>query len=58
MEARISGARGSLGRSAEDGRDVPVHAEHFCIAHGFAPPPLLFPSVDPAQFHTPMSIKF
>ena len=26
-------------------------------AHGFAPPPLLFPPVDPSQFHTPMSIK-
>jgi hypothetical protein len=26
-------------------------------AHGFAPPPSLFPSVDPAQFHTPVSIK-
>jgi hypothetical protein len=26
-------------------------------AHGFAPPPPLFPTVDPAQFHTPMSIK-
>jgi hypothetical protein len=25
--------------------------------HGFAPPPPLFPTVDPAQFHTPMSIK-
>jgi hypothetical protein len=26
-------------------------------AHGFAPPPSLFPPVDPAQFHTPVSIK-
>jgi hypothetical protein len=26
-------------------------------AHGFAPPPPLFPPVDPAQFHTPVSIK-
>jgi hypothetical protein len=26
-------------------------------AKGFAPPPLLFPIVDPAQFHTPVSIK-
>jgi hypothetical protein len=26
-------------------------------AHDFAPPPLLFPPVDPAQFHTPVSIK-
>jgi hypothetical protein len=26
-------------------------------AQGFAPPPPLFPLVDPAQFHTPVSIK-
>jgi hypothetical protein len=26
-------------------------------AQGFAPPPPLFPPVDPAQFHTPVSIK-
>jgi hypothetical protein len=26
-------------------------------AQGFAPPPLWFPTVDPNQFHTPMSIK-
>jgi hypothetical protein len=24
---------------------------------GFAPPPSLFPAADPAQFHTPVSIK-
>jgi hypothetical protein len=26
-------------------------------AQGFAPPPSLFPTVDPAEFHTPVSIK-
>jgi hypothetical protein len=26
-------------------------------AHGFAPPPPLFRIVDPAQFHTPISMK-
>jgi hypothetical protein len=26
-------------------------------AQGFAPPPPLFPAVDPAPFHTPVSIK-
>jgi hypothetical protein len=26
-------------------------------AQGFAPPPPLFPAVDPALFHTPVSIK-
>jgi hypothetical protein len=24
---------------------------------GFAPPPSLFPTIDPALFHTPVSIK-
>jgi hypothetical protein len=50
------GTGGSLGRSEEDGGDVLVHAD-LGTAHGFAPPPLLFPPVDPFQFHTPMSIK-
>jgi hypothetical protein len=27
------------------------------VAQGFAPPPLLFPPADLAQFHTPVSIK-
>jgi hypothetical protein len=27
------------------------------VTYGFAPPPLLFPPDDPAQFHTPISIK-
>jgi hypothetical protein len=26
-------------------------------AQGFAPPPPLFPTFDPAMFHTPVSIK-
>jgi hypothetical protein len=26
-------------------------------AQGFAPPPPLFPTIDPALFHTPVSIK-
>jgi hypothetical protein len=26
-------------------------------AHGFAPPSLLFPPVEPAQFHSPVSFK-
>ena len=44
---------GSLGRSAEDDRDVPVQV----VVHSFAPPPLLFPPTDLAQFHTLVSIK-
>jgi hypothetical protein len=45
------GAGGPPGRSAEDDRDVPIHAQDF------DPPPPLFPIVDPAFFHTPVSIK-
>jgi hypothetical protein len=33
------------------------YMQSFGASHGFAPPPLFFPLVDPAQFHTPMSIK-
>jgi hypothetical protein len=50
------GAGGPPGRSAEDGGDVPIHAEPWRRT-GFAPPPPLFPTVDPAFFHTPVSIK-
>jgi hypothetical protein len=47
---------GPLGRSAEDGRDIPVHAEPwrrtwFCSTTFIVPP------VDSTQFHTPLSIK-
>jgi hypothetical protein len=33
------------------------YMQSLAAAHGFAPPPLLFPPVDPTQFHTPVSIK-
>jgi hypothetical protein len=33
------------------------YMQSFSAAHGFIPPPLLFPPVDPAQFHTHASIK-
>jgi hypothetical protein len=33
------------------------YMESLGTAQGFAPPPPLFPTVDPALFHTPMSIK-
>jgi hypothetical protein len=48
-------AGGPPGRLAEDGGDVLVQS--FGAAQGFAPPPPLFPTMDPALFHTPMSIK-
>jgi hypothetical protein len=31
--------------------------ERLSVTSGFAPPPLLFPAADPAQFHTLASIK-
>jgi hypothetical protein len=33
------------------------YMQSFGAAHGFAPPPLLFPPVDSAQFYTHVSIK-
>jgi hypothetical protein len=37
--------------------DMFHYMQSLSAAHGFAPPPLLFPPVDPSQFHTPASIK-
>jgi hypothetical protein len=33
------------------------YMQSLATAQGFAPPPPLFPPADPAQFHTPVSIK-
>jgi hypothetical protein len=33
------------------------YMQSLSAAQGFAPPPLLFPGIDPAIFHTPVSIK-
>jgi hypothetical protein len=33
------------------------YMESLGAAQGFAPPPPLFPTLDPAMFHTPVSIK-
>jgi hypothetical protein len=33
------------------------YMQSLVAAQGFAPPPPLFPTLDPAQFHTPVSIK-
>jgi hypothetical protein len=37
--------------------DMFQYMQSLSAAHGFAPPPLLFLAVDPAMFHTPVSIK-
>jgi hypothetical protein len=55
------GAGDSLGRLAEDGRDVSVHTEDgrdvSVTRHSLSYIPPLFPTANPAQFHTPVSIK-
>jgi hypothetical protein len=54
MEARIMAER-----AATDQRmaDMFQYMQSLSAAQGFAPPPPLFPAVDPAMFHTPVSIK-
>jgi hypothetical protein len=47
---------GSLGGSAEDDRDVLVHAKPWRPIW-FSPPPLLFSIAEPPQFSTSMSMK-
>jgi hypothetical protein len=37
--------------------DMFQYMQSLSASQGFAPPPPLFPAVDPAVFHTPMSIK-
>jgi hypothetical protein len=46
-------------RAATDQRmaDMFQYMQSLSAAQGFTPPPLLFPAVDPAVFHTPVSIK-
>jgi hypothetical protein len=33
------------------------YMQSLAAAQGYAPPPPLFPTIDPALFHTPVSIK-
>jgi hypothetical protein len=47
---------GSLSGSADDDRDVLVHAEPW-RGTGSVPPPLLFPPANSAQLYTPMNVK-
>jgi hypothetical protein len=54
MEARIMAER-----AATDQRmaDMFQYMQRIRGSQGFAPPPPLFLAVDPAVFHTPVSIK-
>jgi hypothetical protein len=57
MEARMMVERES--RLADQQRMAEMFQYMWCLgaAQGFAPPPPLFPTVDPTLFHTPVSIK-
>ena len=61
MEARIMAEREAEreARLAADQRMTEMfqYMQSLGAAQGFAPPPPLFPAVDPALFHTPVSIK-
>jgi hypothetical protein len=61
MEARMMAEQEveRLARETDHQRMVEMfqYMQSLGAAQGFAPPPLLFPAVDPALFHTPVSIK-
>jgi hypothetical protein len=61
MEARMMAEREAEreARLAADQRMAEMfqYMQSLGAAQGFAPPPPLFPAVDPAQFHNPVSIK-
>jgi hypothetical protein len=61
MEARIMVEREAerAARLADQQRMAEMfqYMQSLGAAQGFAPSPPLFPTIDPALFHTPMSIK-
>jgi hypothetical protein len=57
MEARMIAEREAHFTDQQRMADMFHYMQSLGAAHGFTPPPLLFPPVDPAQFHTPISIK-
>jgi hypothetical protein len=58
MEARMMAER-EAERRADHQRMAEMfqYMQSLGAAQGIAPPPSLFPPVDPALFHTPVSIK-
>jgi hypothetical protein len=57
MEARMMEEREACLADQQRMAEMFQYMQSLGAAEGFAPPPSLFPPVDPAQFHTPVSIK-
>jgi hypothetical protein len=57
MEARIMAEREACLAADKRMTEMFQYMQSLGAAQGFAPPPPLFPAVDPAVFHTPVSIK-
>jgi hypothetical protein len=57
MEARMMAAREARLADQQRMAEMFQYMQSLGAAQGFSPPPPLFPPVDPAQFHTPVSIK-
>jgi hypothetical protein len=57
MEARMGAEQVACLTDQQRMTDMFQYIQSLGAAQGLAPPPLLFPPADLAQFHTPMSIK-
>ncbi len=57
MEARIMAEREARLVDHQRMAEMFQYMQSLGAAQGFAPPPPLFPAVDPSLFHTPVSIK-
>jgi hypothetical protein len=57
MEARMIAEREAHLVDQKRMTEMFQYIQSLGAAHGFAPPPPLFPPVDTTQFHTPVSIK-
>jgi hypothetical protein len=57
MEARMMAEREARLADHQRMAEMFQYMQSLGAAQGFTPPPPLFPAVDPALFHTPVSIK-